>query len=248
MTEKWVQGEVVSVKHWTESLYSIKISAPKVKFIAGQYAKISLIIDNKEVERPYSFVNSPNEPILEIYSVSVPNGPLSTALQKLKKGDLLNINQNGNGFLILNEIPKVKNIWMLATGTGIGPYLSILKTEDSWKNFEKVILVHAVRYNKELTYKETIKNLEEKYGKRFIYITFVSREKTENSLDGRIPQSINNGLLEKKANIKMLPSNTHIMLCGNPEMLKDTTIELKKIGLKKHRRSSPGHITTENYW
>jgi len=248
MTEKWVQGEVVSVKHWTESLYSIKIRAPKVKFIAGQYTKISLNIDNKEVARPYSFVNSPNEPFLEIYSVSVPNGPLSTALQKLKKGDLLNINQNVNGFLILNEIPKVKNIWMLATGTGIGPYLSILKTEDSWKNFEKVILVHAVRYNKELTYKETIKNLEEKYGKRFIYITFVSREKTENSLNGRIPQSINSGLLEKKANIKMVPSNTHIMLCGNPEMLKDTTIELKKIGLKKHRRNSPGHITTENYW
>tara|TARA_B100001996_G_C18670647_1_gene596600 strand:+ start:1772 stop:2518 length:747 start_codon:yes stop_codon:yes gene_type:complete len=248
MTEKWVQGEVVSVKHWTESLYSIKITAPKVKFIAGQYAKISLNIDNKDVARPYSFVNSPNEPFLEIYSVAVPNGPLSTELQKIKKGDRLNISKNGNGFLILNEIPKVKNIWMLATGTGIGPYLSILKTEDSWDNFEKVILVHAVRYNKELTYKETIKNLKEKYGKRFIYITFVSREKSENSLDGRIPQSINNGLLEKKANTKMLPSNTHIMLCGNPEMLKDTTIELKKIGLKKHRRSSPGNITTENYW
>ena len=248
MTEKWVQGEVVSVKHWTESLYSIKITAPKVKFIAGQYAKISLNIDNKDVARPYSFVNSPNEPFLEIYSVAVQNGPLSTELQKIKKGDRLNISKNGNGFLILNEIPKVKNIWMLATGTGIGPYLSILKTEDSWDNFEKVILVHAVRYNKELTYKETIKNLKEKYGKRFIYITFVSREKSENSLDGRIPQSINNGLLEKKANTKMLPSNTHIMLCGNPEMLKDTTIELKKIGLKKHRRSSPGNITTENYW
>jgi len=248
MTEKWVQGEVVSVKHWTESLYSIKISAPKVKFIAGQYAKISLIIDNKEVERPYSFVNSPNEPILEIYSVSVPNGPLSTALQKLKKGDQINISPNGNGFLILNEVPKVKNIWMLATGTGIGPYLSILKTEDSWKNFEKVILVHAVRHNKELTYQKTIKDLKEKYGEKFIYITFVSREKVENSLSGRIPQSINNGSLEKKANIKILPSNSHIMMCGNPEMLKDTTIELKKIGLKKHRRSSPGHITTENYW
>ena len=248
MTEKWVQGEVVSVKHWTESLYSIKISAPKVKFIAGQYAKISLIIDNKEVERPYSFVNSPNDPILEIYSVSVPNGPLSTALQKLKKGDQINISPNGNGFLILNEVPKVKNIWMLATGTGIGPYLSILKTEDSCKNFEKVILVHAVRYNKELTYQKTIKDLKEKYGEKFIYITFVSREKVENSLSGRIPQSINNGSLEKKANIKILPSNSHIMMCGNPEMLKDTTIELKKIGLKKHRRSSPGHITTENYW
>ena len=86
------------------------------------------------------------------------------------------------------------------------------------------------------------------YGERFIYVTYVSREYSENSLDGRIPKSIANGKLEKAADIKMSPENTHIMLCGNPEMVKDTTVELKKIGLKKHRRNSPGHITTENYW
>ena len=125
MTEKWIQGEVISVKHWTESLYSIRINAPDVNFIAGQYTKISLTIDNEEISRPYSFVNSPNEDFLEFYSVSVPNGPLSTALQKLKGGDSINVSPRGNGFLILNEIPNIDNIWMLATGTAIGPYLSI---------------------------------------------------------------------------------------------------------------------------
>ncbi len=90
--------------------------------------------------------------------------------------------------------------------------------------------------------------VHQKYGERFIYITFVSREKTEDSLPGRIPEGIKDGSLEDKAQIKMLPENTHVMLCGNPDMLRDTTIELKEIGLKKHRRSSPGHITTENYW
>ena len=248
MTDKWAQGEVVSVKHWTESLYSIRISAPEVKFTAGQYTKISLNINNEEVSRPYSFVNSPNEKFLEFYSVSVPNGPLSSELQRLRNGDLVNVGLKGNGFLVLNEVPKVDNIWMLATGTAIGPYLSILKTKDSWDKFKNVILVHAVRYNKELTYQKTIKELKKIYGERLIYITYVSREKSENSLAGRIPKSIAKGLLEKKAGIKMLPDNTHIMLCGNPEMVKDTTIELKKIGLKKHRRNSPGHITTENYW
>ena len=110
MTEKWIKGEVVSVKHWTESLYSIRITAPEVKFIAGQYTKIGLNINNQEIARPYSFVNSPNDKFLEFYSVSVPNGPLSSALQKLKNGDQINIGPNGNGFLILNEIPEVENI------------------------------------------------------------------------------------------------------------------------------------------
>tara|TARA_B100001769_G_C21936227_1_gene504439 strand:+ start:56 stop:802 length:747 start_codon:yes stop_codon:yes gene_type:complete len=248
MTEKWIKGEVVSVKHWTESLYSIRIAAPEVKFIAGQYTKIALSIDNKLVARPYSFVNSPNDEFLEFYSVSVPNGPLSSALQKLKNGDQINVGPNGNGFLILNEIPEVENIWMLATGTGIGPYLSILKTEESWTTFKKVVLVHAVRYAKELTYQKVINELKDKYGGRLKYITYVSREDSPNSLKGRIPDSIANGVLQKKAGVTISQGNSHIMLCGNPEMVKDTTIQLKNIGLKKHRRSSPGHITTENYW
>ena len=248
MTEKWAQGEVLSIKHWTESLYSIRISAPEVKFTAGQYTKVSLNINNEVVARPYSFVNSPSENFLEFYSVYVPNGPLSTELQRLKNGDPINVGLKGNGFLVLNEIPKVENIWMLATGTAIGPYLSILKTKESWEKFKNVILVHAVRYSKELTYQKTISELKKMYGERFIYVTYVSREYSESSLDGRIPKSIANGKLEKEADIKMSPENTHIMLCGNPEMVKDTTVELKKIGLKKHRRNSPGHITTENYW
>ena len=248
MTEKWVHGEVVNVKHWTESLYSVSVSAPEVKFVAGQYTKLSLSLKNEEVARPYSFVNSPEEEYLEFYSVSVPNGPLSTAMQTLKKGDSIKVGPRGNGFLILEEIPNVENIWMLATGTAIGPYLSILKTKDSWDKFKKVVLVHAVRYKKELTYQDTINTLKEEYKDRFIYITYVSREDSEYSLKGRIPKDISNGVLEKKANLKMKSDNTHVMICGNPEMLKDTTVELKKIGLKKHRRNSPGHITTENYW
>ena len=248
MTEKWVHGEVVNVKHWTESLYSVSVSAPEVKFVAGQYTKLSLSLKNEEVARPYSFVNSPDEEYLEFYSVSVPNGPLSSAMQTLKKGDSIKVGPRGNGFLILEEIPNVENIWMLATGTAIGPYLSILKTKDSWDKFKKVVLVHAVRYKKELTYQDTINTLKEEYKDRFIYITYVSREDSEYSLKGRIPKDISNGVLEKKADLKMKSDNTHVMICGNPEMLKDTTVELKKIGLKKHRRNSPGHITTENYW
>ena len=113
------------------------------------------------VARPYSFVNSPSENFLEFYSVYVTNGPLYTELQRLKNGDPINVGLKGNCFLVLNEIPKVENIWMLATGTAIGPYLSILKTKESLEKFKNVILVHAVRYSKELTYQKTISELKE---------------------------------------------------------------------------------------
>ena len=144
------------------------------------------------------------------------------------------------------KIEKLKN---MTKGWFIGDFdPSILKTKDSWTKFKKVVLVHAVRYEKELTYQDTIRDIKDQYGDRFIYISYVSREETNTSLRGRIPKDIGNGALEKEANIQMNPNNTHVMICGNPAMLKDTTLELKKIGLKKHRRSSPGHITTENYW
>ena len=168
--------------------------------------------------------------------------------KELKNGDQINIGPNGNGFLILNEIPEVENIWMLATGTGIGPYLSILRTEESWNKFKKVVLVHAVRYANELTYQKTISELKDKYGERFIYVTYVSREDTQIHLKEEFLKVLLVAHFKQKTGIEILPSNSHVMLCGNPDMVKDTTIQLKNIGLKKHRRSSPGHITTENYW
>ena len=244
----WIEGKVVENKHWTDLLYSLRIEADINPFIAGQYGRLGLEIDEQIVGRPYSFVNAPHEPLLEFYSIEVSEGPLSPKLANLKKGDSIYIDKRVNGFFTLNEVPDGRDMWMLATGTALGPFLSILNSEEAWQRFENIVLVHAVRFANELTYQEMINNIKAKYKDRFQMIPFVSREETEFALSGRIPASIENGMLEERANMLITPEHSQVMMCGNPEMLVDTRNALKEKGLKKNLRRSPGQITTESYW
>ena len=244
----WIEGKVVENKHWTDLLYSLRIEADINPFIAGQYGRLGLEIDEQIVGRPYSFVNAPHEPLLEFYSIEVSEGPLSPKLANLKKGDSIYIDKRVNGFFTLNEVPDGRDMWMLATGTALGPFLSILNSEEAWQRFENIVLVHAVRFANELTYQEMINNIKAKYKDHFQMIPFVSREETEFALSGRIPASIENGMLEERANMLITPEHSQVMMCGNPEMLVDTRNALKEKGLKKNLRRSPGQITTESYW
>lgn len=244
----WVQGNVVENKHWTDLLYSLKVEAEIDPFIAGQYGRLGLEIEDQIVGRPYSFVNAPHESLSEFYSITVAEGALSPKLCDLQKGDPIWIDKRVNGFFTLNEVPDARDLWMLATGTALGPFLSILKSTEVWKRFKNIILVHAVRFANELTYQDTIKMISEKYPDQFQVISFVSREKTDFALHGRIPAAIENSMLENRANIVISSDHSQTMLCGNPDMLADTKNVLIKKGLKKNLRRSPGHITTESYW
>jgi ferredoxin--NADP+ reductase len=244
----WIEGKVIENKHWTNLLYSLHIEAEIDPFIAGQYGRLGLEINNQIVGRPYSFVNAPHEPLLEFYSIIVSEGPLSPRLAKLKKGDMVYIDKRVNGFFTLNEVPNGQDIWMLATGTALGPFLSILKSEEVWQRFKRIVLVHAVRFVNELTYQDTIKNFEKNFKHRFQMIPFVSREETDFAMSGRIPAAIKSGYLEEKAKIQFSPGHSQVMMCGNPQMLVDTRNALNEKGLKKNLRRSPGHITTESYW
>ena len=244
----WTEGKVVENKHWTDLLYSLRIEADIDPFVAGQYGRLGLEVDDQIVGRPYSFVNAPHEPLLEFYSITVPEGPLSPRLAKLQKGDSIFIDKRVNGFFTLDEVPDGHDMWMLATGTALGPFLSILNSEEVWKRFENIVLVHAVRYKNELTYQDTAAILKDTFKDRFQVIPFVSREETDHAMTGRIPAAIETGLLEEKVNIQISPKNSQVMLCGNPDMLVDTRKALKQKGLKKNLRRSPGHITTESYW
>ena len=244
----WVQGKVVENKRWTGPLYSLRIEANIDPFIAGQYGRLGLDIDGQIVGRPYSFVNTPDENIYEFYSVVVPGGPLSPRLVELHTGDPIWIDKRVNGFFTLSEVPDGKDIWMLATSTALGPFLSMLKFDEVWKRFENIALVHAVRYARELTYQDTLQKINEEYGGRFQFIPFVSREQTDFALSGRIPAAIENNALEDRANLAINPDYSQVMICGNPGMLADTRDALKGKGLKKNLRRSPGHITTESYW
>lgn len=244
----WVQGKVVENNHWTDLLYSLRIEADIDPFVAGQYGRLGLEIDDQIVGRPYSFVNPPHENIYEFYSITVSEGPLSPKLSSLREGDKVWIDKRVNGFFTLNEVPDGKDMWMLATGTGLGPFLSILNSDEVWKRFENIVLVHAVRFAQELTYQDTMQKISEKYKSRFQIIPFVSREETDFASDGRIPAAIKTEKLEDKAGLAFNPETSQVMMCGNPDMLIDTRNALKEKGLMKNLRRSPGHITSEGYW
>jgi ferredoxin--NADP+ reductase len=239
---KWLEGRVLKNRHWTDALFSLRVEAPRLAFEAGQFVRIAL---EPELARPFSFVNTPEDPVLEFYGIVVPEGPLSPRLARLKKGDALLVATNPAGFLVLSEVPDAETLWMVSTGTGIAPFLSILRTETPWRRFRNVVLVHAVRHARELVYGELIRKLSQEHALR--YLTFVSRETAPGSLTGRIPAALRDGRMEKAAGVA-LDANSHVMLCGNPDMLKDTQAVLVERGLRKHRRRNPGHITVESFW
>ena len=239
---KWLEGLVLENKHWTDALFSLRVQAPRLQFEAGQFVRIGI---ESTLVRAFSFVNPPDDPVLEFYGIVVPEGPLSPQLAKLKRGDKLVVASNPAGFLVLREVPDAETLWLVSTGTGIAPFISILRTETPWRRFRNVVLVHAVRHARELTYREMIGKLQKDHPLR--YVTFVSREPHPASLAGRIPAAIRDGRLEAAAGAK-LDERCHVMLCGNPEMLKDVSSTLAARGLRKHRRRNPGHISVESFW
>jgi len=240
---KWLEGRVIENRHWTDSLFSLRVEAPRLAFQAGQFVRIAL---EESLARPFSFVNPPHDPLLEFYGIVVPEGPLSPRLAQLRAGERLLVASNPAGFLILPEVPPAQTLWLVSTGTGIAPFLSIVRTPEPWQRFANVVLVHAVRHARELVYQDTIGRIAKAHALR--YVTFVSREAAPGSLSGRIPAAIRDGRLEKAAGVALDAQTSHVMLCGNPDMLKDAQGALAERGLRKHRRRNPGHVTVESFW
>ena len=247
-SKKFVQGTIVENKHWTDRLYSLKVDAEIKAFSSGQFGRLGLEIDGEEVARPYSFVNTPSDPYLEFYSIVVPDGLLSSRLYQLQSGDKVWVAASPAGFFTLDEVPEGRELWMLSTGTALGPFLSILKTDTPWQRFGKIVLVHAVRTEEELTYQETMESFKQRAPEQFTMIPFVSREEISYALPGRVPAAIEDGSLETRADTLLATESSQVMICGNPAMVQDTTDILKAKGFKKNRRRTPGNITTENYW
>ncbi len=248
----WVEGRVAGRRQWTHDLVSLYVDAPEVTFVAGQFARLALPGPAGGAEamvgRPYSFVNPPHAAPHEFYFIVLPEGPLSPRLAALDTGAAVWLAARASGFFSVSEAPPAEVLWCLATGTGIGPFLSILRTPETWDRFERVVLVHAVRRAIELTYRDTLGGIAAERGGAFSYVPMVSRETHPDALAGRIPAAIEDGRLEARVGIALAAENSHAMLCGNPAMVDDTQLALIHRGMRRHRRKEPGHITIETYW
>ncbi|MFW6762781.1 ferredoxin--NADP reductase [Acinetobacter pittii] len=250
--EKFSVEKVLSVHRWTPTLFSFTMTRPAhFKFTAGQFARIGLKVGEELVVRAYSVVSSPFDETLEFFSIVVPAGAFTSNLQHLKVGDELYLEKIPYGYLTLARYqqPLPHDLWLLATGTGLAPFLSMLQDFDTWSKYQKINLVYSVRTAAELAYVDRIQEIAETFGEGhngFKFIPIITRDPSA-PLHDRLPILIENGELEKSAGIELNPNTSHVMLCGNPQMVDDTKEALKRRGLTMNRRGE-GNIAVENYW
>ena len=226
-----LKEKITEIHHWTDKTFSFKTTRDKsFRFKNGEFAMIGLEIEGKPLLRAYSVVSPNHEDHLEFLSIKVPNGPLTSKLQHVKIDDEIIINSKPTGTLVCDYLLPGRNLFLFSTGTGLAPFMSIVRDPETYEKFEKVILTHTVRTSKELAYKDLLKNLnnDEVYSEvtrnNFIYFSTVTREKWIN--EGRITNWIKENTLWKKVGVESFnPEIDRVMICGSEEM----TSDLKKI-------------------
>ncbi|WP_230655972.1 ferredoxin--NADP reductase [Psychrobacter sp. I-STPA10] len=210
---------------------------------------------NSDIFRAYSIVSSPYDEVIEFFSIVIADGAFTSQLQHLQVGDELLLNTTAFGFLTLAryQAPLPKDLWLLATGTGIAPFLSMLQDIKTWQDYEHIILAYSVRTESELAYVEKIKQITADFTElvespaKFTFVPIVTREAVDGALSKRLPKLLLSGVLEDKVGLSLDVNSSHVMLCGNPQMVEDTKETLKQMGLTMNRRGE-GNIAVENYW
>jgi ferredoxin--NADP+ reductase len=246
------EAEVLTVRHWTDRLFSFTTTRdPAFRYQSGQFTMIGLNIDGKSLMRAYSMVSPHYEETLEFLSIKVPDGPLTSRLQNIKPGDSVLVGRKASGTLLIQNLHPGKRLYLLGTGTGLAPFMSIIQDPDVYEKFEKVILVHGCRQVHELAYQERISKdlltnewLGEMVADKLAYFPTVTREPFKNQ--GRIPSLIKSNQLFDQLGVPNLDIETdRFMLCGSPAMLKDTKAVLEESGFEEGNMSHPGHYVIE---
>ena len=274
---------VLSKTTWTPNLFSFTVTRPdSFKFTAGQFVRLGVNpsqlqyyqqqqqqqqqqqieasqakeqMDDEAVFRAYSIVSSPFDEVLEFFSIVIADGAFTSQLQHLQVGDELLLNTMPFGFLTLARYqkPQPKDLWLLATGTGLAPFLSMLQDLQTWQDYEHIVLAYSARTVEELAYVEKIEQLQADFGSlvdnpaKLIFIPIVTREPMEGALSERLPELLLQQTLQQRAGIALDVDSAHVMLCGNPQMVEDTKETLKSLGMVMNRRGE-GNIAVENYW
>ena len=276
--DKSIRVKVIEVTRWAPTLLSFKVTRPDgFKFTAGQFVRLGIhgkdlqyFAQNHETKlitsetqgqpidlegyvfRAYSVASSPYDEFIEFFSVVIPDGEFTSKVNHIQVGDSLLLNTTPFGYLTLAryQLPLPNDLWLLATGTGLAPFLSILKTIDVWQQYQRIILVYSARTSQELAYQAEIGSIKSIYGDdgaAFVFLPIVTREADYAGEKARISNLIVSGKLTQLVGQKLDKERSHVMLCGNPQMVEDTKEALKSIGLTMNRRGE-GNIAVENYW
>ena len=246
------EERVLSVHHWTDKLFTFTTTRdPALRFSNGHFTMIGLRVNNKPLLRAYSIVSPNYEEHLEFLSIKVPDGPLTSRLQHIQVGDSIIVGKKPTGTLLVDYLLPGKRLYLLSTGTGLAPFMSVIRDPETYERFEQVILVHGVRQADELAYHDMVTEhlpqhefLGEMIAKQLLYYPTVTREPYKNM--GRITDLMAKGKLFKDLNLPDLDrEHDRVMICGSPHMLKDLKHMLEGRGFKEGNTSTPGDFVIE---
>ena len=251
MAKNFSEVEVLTVHHWNETLFSFTTTRdPGFRFFNGQFIMIGMEIDGKPLMRAYSIASANYEEHMEYFSIKVQDGPLTQHLQKIKPGDKLLTSTKPTGTLLVDNLKRGKHLYLLATGTGLAPFMSVIKDPEVYEVFDKVILTHGVREVSELAYQDVIKELPENefFGDmvngKLLYYPTVTRE--DFHTQGRLTDALTSGAISEKLGLPSVNvEDDRFMLCGSPSMLKDFCVILDDMGFTETKRSDIGEYVIE---
>ena len=249
---RWQRATVLNVHHWTADVRSLRVTRPHgFRFTPGHYVRLGLEDATGEaVWRPFSMVSGRDEAELEFLTLVVPEGPFSERLRTVVTGNTMLVENFGLGFLTLDQLAAGTNLWLLASGSGIGPFISILRTPALCDGFARIILVHSVRHAAELAYADEIRQIAASpiIAGRLQYIPVVTREALPGALNARIPALLEQSILQAHAGVDLELVDSRVMVCGNPDLTRDMRAYLAARGFQSSRRGVAGQMAFEKYW
>ena len=246
------EERVLSVHHWTDRLFTFTTTRdPALRFSNGHFTMIGLKVNNKPLLRAYSIVSPNYEEHLEFLSIKVEEGPLTSKLQHIQVGDTIIVGRKPTGTLLIDYTLPAKRLYLFGTGTGLAPFMSIIRDPDTYEKFEQVILVHGVRQVDELAYHDLLVEhlpnhevLGELVTSKLRYYPTVTRQSYRNM--GRITELIESGKMFQDLGLPMIdPAHDRVMICGSPAMLRDLKHMLEHRGFKEGNTSTPGDFVIE---
>jgi ferredoxin--NADP+ reductase len=243
--DTWTKTTLTERTSWGDGLFTFRVDATR-EFHAGQFARLALEVDGDVVWRAYSIGSAPNQP-LEFFIVRVDDGKLTPKLDALRPGDHVYLHKKIAGKFTLNHVRTGGTLWLVSTGTGLAPYIAMLREGTLWAKFDHVVLVHGVRHPIDLGYHAELNDFARLHP--LTYIPATTRERADGAAFGRITSLFDDGTLERLAGRKIKKDDTDMLLCGNPAMIKLMQQTLKERGLLLNSpRNREGQLHTERYW